>query len=141
MQACLYSLENKVPLIAFCEGRCLTLFHDPLVDSLHTIYHEPKVSIFLYASFHSICLFTLCLSQRYFNRLRSCLLLNIYWLLLTYRYSLGQILALQFQLLITYAWTLNDSILNNSLQVAIHCSLKVFHASKGAMTYNLQFDI
>ncbi|KAL2584267.1 hypothetical protein AAZV13_14G119400 [Glycine max] len=46
-EACLYSLENKVPLIAFCEGRCLTLFRDPLVDSLHTIYHEPKKMIFL----------------------------------------------------------------------------------------------
>lgn len=44
-EACLYSLENKVPLIAFCEGRCLTLFHDPLVDSLHTIYHEPKAEV------------------------------------------------------------------------------------------------
>ncbi|KAL2584269.1 hypothetical protein AAZX31_14G129600 [Glycine max] len=45
LQACLYSLENKVPLIAFCEGRCLTLFRDPLVDSLHTIYHEPKAEV------------------------------------------------------------------------------------------------
>ncbi|RYR54962.1 hypothetical protein Ahy_A06g030214 isoform B [Arachis hypogaea] len=44
-EACLYSLENKIPLIAFCEGRCLTLFHDPLVDSLHTTYHEPKAEI------------------------------------------------------------------------------------------------
>ncbi|XP_004498456.1 endoribonuclease YBEY, chloroplastic-like [Cicer arietinum] len=44
-EACLYSLESKIPLIAFCEGRCLTLFHDPLVDSLHTIYHEPKAEI------------------------------------------------------------------------------------------------
>lgn len=44
-EACLYSLEHKVPLIAFCEGRCLTLFHDPLVDSLHTIYHEPKAEV------------------------------------------------------------------------------------------------
>nr|XP_025659270.1 endoribonuclease YBEY, chloroplastic isoform X3 [Arachis hypogaea] len=44
-EACIYSLENKIPLIAFCEGRCLTLFHDPLVDSLHTTYHEPKAEI------------------------------------------------------------------------------------------------
>ncbi|MED6181875.1 hypothetical protein PIB30_023398 [Stylosanthes scabra] len=44
-EACLYSLENKIPLIAFSGGRCLTLFHDPLVDSLHTIYHEPKAEI------------------------------------------------------------------------------------------------
>ncbi|TKY55945.1 metalloendopeptidase protein [Spatholobus suberectus] len=44
-EACLYSLESRVPLIAFCEGRCLTLFHDPLVDSLHTIYHEPKAEV------------------------------------------------------------------------------------------------
>jgi hypothetical protein len=60
VQACLYSLESKVPLIAFCEGRCLTLFNDPLVDSLHTIYHEPKVPHFLgivYDFLHSIMLF------------------------------------------------------------------------------------
>ncbi|KAE9588943.1 putative sugar-phosphatase [Lupinus albus] len=44
-EACLYSLEHKVPLVAFAEGRCLTLFHDPLVDSLHTVYHEPKAEI------------------------------------------------------------------------------------------------
>lgn len=42
-QACLYSWENKVPLIAFTKDRCLTLFDDPLVDSLHTVYREPKV--------------------------------------------------------------------------------------------------
>ncbi|KAG4379170.1 hypothetical protein GLYMA_17G192300v4 [Glycine max] len=80
LQACLYSLENKVPLIAFCEGRCLTLFHDPLVDSLHTIYHEPKAEVMP---------------------------------------SVEHLLA------------------SADIQVAIHCSLKVFHASKGAMTYNL----
>jgi len=45
MQAFLYSLENEVPLIAFCQDRCFTLFDHPLVDSLHTIYHEPKVLI------------------------------------------------------------------------------------------------
>ncbi|XP_054798247.1 endoribonuclease YBEY, chloroplastic isoform X2 [Prosopis cineraria] len=44
-EACIYSLQNKVPLIAFCEGRCLTLFDHPLVDSLHTVYHEPKAEI------------------------------------------------------------------------------------------------
>lgn len=44
-QACLYSWEKKIPLVAFSEGRCLTLFDHPLVDSLHTTYHEPKVSI------------------------------------------------------------------------------------------------
>ncbi|OIW14414.1 hypothetical protein TanjilG_20860 [Lupinus angustifolius] len=44
-EVCLYSLEHKVPLVAFAEGRCLTLFHDPLVDSLHTVYHEPKAEI------------------------------------------------------------------------------------------------
>ncbi|KAK4276967.1 hypothetical protein QN277_015050 [Acacia crassicarpa] len=44
-EACIYSLENKVPLIAFCEGRCLTLFDHPLVDSVHTVYHEPKAEI------------------------------------------------------------------------------------------------
>ncbi|KAM3282070.1 endoribonuclease YBEY, chloroplastic isoform X1 [Capsicum chacoense] len=44
-EACLYSLEHKVPLAAFSENRILTLFHHPLVDSLHTIYHEPKAEI------------------------------------------------------------------------------------------------
>lgn len=44
-EACLYSWENKVPLIAFTEDRCLTLFDHPLVDSLHTVYHEPKAEI------------------------------------------------------------------------------------------------
>ncbi|KAE8658084.1 Haloacid dehalogenase-like hydrolase family protein isoform 2 [Hibiscus syriacus] len=40
-----YSLEHKVPLIAFCQDRCLTLFSHPLVDTLHTVYHEPKAEI------------------------------------------------------------------------------------------------
>ncbi|OMO66894.1 Cof protein [Corchorus capsularis] len=40
-----YSLEHKVPLIAFCEDRCLTLFDHPLVETLHTVYHEPKAEI------------------------------------------------------------------------------------------------
>ncbi|CAK9180921.1 unnamed protein product [Ilex paraguariensis] len=44
-QAFFYSLEHKVPLIAFSEDRCLTLFNHPLVDSLHTIYHEPEAEI------------------------------------------------------------------------------------------------
>uniref|UniRef100_A0A5B7AM20 Sugar-phosphatase n=1 Tax=Davidia involucrata TaxID=16924 RepID=A0A5B7AM20_DAVIN len=44
-EAFLYSLEHKVPLIAFSEDRCLTLFDHPLVDSLHTVYHEPKAEI------------------------------------------------------------------------------------------------
>lgn len=42
-QACLYSLENKVPVIAFSKDRCLSLFDHPHVDSMHTVYHEPKV--------------------------------------------------------------------------------------------------
>ncbi|XP_048332148.1 endoribonuclease YBEY, chloroplastic isoform X1 [Ziziphus jujuba] len=44
-EACIYSWENKVPLIAFSKDRCLTLFDHPVVDSLHTIYHEPKAEI------------------------------------------------------------------------------------------------
>ncbi|PON67865.1 HAD-like domain containing protein [Parasponia andersonii] len=44
-EACLYSWENKIPLIAFSGGRCLTLFDHPAVDSLHTVYHEPKAEI------------------------------------------------------------------------------------------------
>ncbi|KAJ0090292.1 hypothetical protein Patl1_12966 [Pistacia atlantica] len=45
MQACQYSWEHKIPVIAFSEGRCLTLFDHPLVDALHTIYHEPKAEV------------------------------------------------------------------------------------------------
>ncbi|CAE6010318.1 unnamed protein product [Arabidopsis arenosa] len=44
-EACLYSLEHRIPLIAFSQDRCLTLFDHPLVDSLHTIYNEPKAEI------------------------------------------------------------------------------------------------
>ncbi|PIN24725.1 Sugar-phosphatase [Handroanthus impetiginosus] len=44
-EALLYSLEHNIPLIAFSEDRCLTLFEHPLVDSLHTVYHEPKAEI------------------------------------------------------------------------------------------------
>ncbi|CAD5319521.1 unnamed protein product [Arabidopsis thaliana] len=43
-ETCLYSLEHRIPLIAFSQDRCLTLFDHPLVDSLHTIYNEPKVA-------------------------------------------------------------------------------------------------
>ncbi|KAH9799785.1 Endoribonuclease YBEY [Citrus sinensis] len=45
IQAYQYSWEHKVPLIAFSGDRCLTLFDHPLVDSLHTTYHEPKAEI------------------------------------------------------------------------------------------------
>ncbi|XP_010546533.1 PREDICTED: uncharacterized protein LOC104818595 [Tarenaya hassleriana] len=44
-EACLYSLDHGIPIIAFSQGRCLTLFEHPLVDSLHTIYKEPKAEI------------------------------------------------------------------------------------------------
>ncbi|XP_004291154.1 PREDICTED: uncharacterized protein LOC101294624 isoform X1 [Fragaria vesca subsp. vesca] len=44
-EACVYSLENKVPLIAFSKDRCLSLFDHPHVDSMHTVYHEPKADI------------------------------------------------------------------------------------------------
>ncbi|KAF4353287.1 hypothetical protein F8388_026290 [Cannabis sativa] len=44
-EACVYSWENKVPLIAFSGGRCLTLFDHPKVESLHSVYHEPKAEI------------------------------------------------------------------------------------------------
>ncbi|KAJ9701879.1 hypothetical protein PVL29_003902 [Vitis rotundifolia] len=40
-----YSCKSEVPLIAFSEDRCLTLFDHPLVESLHTVYHEPKAEI------------------------------------------------------------------------------------------------
>ncbi|GLU01472.1 hypothetical protein SLE2022_187790 [Rubroshorea leprosula] len=44
-EAFLYSCKNNVPLVAFCEDRCLTLFDHPLVDTLHTLYHESKAEI------------------------------------------------------------------------------------------------
>ncbi|KAI3468172.1 hypothetical protein Pfo_024835 [Paulownia fortunei] len=44
-EALLYSLKHNIPIIAFSEDRCLTLFEHPLVDSLHTVYHEPKAEI------------------------------------------------------------------------------------------------
>ncbi|XAR69283.1 Sugar-phosphatase [Bertholletia excelsa] len=40
-----YSLEHKAPLVAFSEDHCFTLFNHPLVDSLHTVYHEPKAEV------------------------------------------------------------------------------------------------
>ncbi|XP_072995436.1 endoribonuclease YBEY, chloroplastic-like isoform X1 [Typha latifolia] len=44
-EAFLYSLEYEIPLIAFSQDRCFTLFDHPLVDSLHTVYHEPKAEV------------------------------------------------------------------------------------------------
>ncbi|KAL8519561.1 hypothetical protein ACS0TY_010477 [Phlomoides rotata] len=44
-EAFMYSLEHKIPIIAFAEDRCFSLFEHPLVDSLHTMYHEPKAEI------------------------------------------------------------------------------------------------
>ncbi|GLT57205.1 hypothetical protein SLA2020_301930 [Shorea laevis] len=44
-EAFLYSCKNNVPLVAFSEDRCLTLFDHPLVDTLHTIYRESKAEI------------------------------------------------------------------------------------------------
>nr|GEX10420.1 endoribonuclease YBEY, chloroplastic isoform X2 [Tanacetum cinerariifolium] len=40
-----YSVKHGIPLIAFSENRCLTLFNHPLVDSLHTVYNEPKAEV------------------------------------------------------------------------------------------------
>ncbi|VFQ62070.1 unnamed protein product [Cuscuta campestris] len=44
-EACVYSVNHNIPLVAFSEGRCLTLFEHPSVESLHTIYYEPKAEI------------------------------------------------------------------------------------------------
>ncbi|KAL9675161.1 hypothetical protein QQ045_003362 [Rhodiola kirilowii] len=44
-EAFIYSRDHQIPLIAFCEDRCLTLFDHPLVDTLHTVYHESKAEI------------------------------------------------------------------------------------------------
>ncbi|KAL6006056.1 hypothetical protein ACLOJK_040101 [Asimina triloba] len=45
LQVFLYSLEHKVPVVAFSQDRCLTIFDHPMVDSLHTVYHEPKAEV------------------------------------------------------------------------------------------------
>lgn len=44
-EALLYSLEKKIPLVAFSQDQCYSMFDHPLVDSLHYIYHEPKAKI------------------------------------------------------------------------------------------------
>ncbi|XP_058189797.1 endoribonuclease YBEY, chloroplastic isoform X2 [Rhododendron vialii] len=44
-EAFTYSLKHEIPLIAFSEDSCLTLFGHPLVDTLHTLNHEPKAQI------------------------------------------------------------------------------------------------
>ncbi|PKA63402.1 hypothetical protein AXF42_Ash005297 [Apostasia shenzhenica] len=44
-QALLYSLKHTVPVVAFSQDRCLTLFQHPLVDRLHETYYEPKAEI------------------------------------------------------------------------------------------------
>ncbi|CAA0810544.1 haloacid dehalogenase-like hydrolase family protein [Striga hermonthica] len=44
-EALVYSHNHKIPIIAFSEDRCLTLFEHPLVEALHTVYHEPKAEI------------------------------------------------------------------------------------------------
>ncbi|EMS48723.1 putative rRNA maturation factor [Triticum urartu] len=43
--ACLYSLKHKIPLVAYCEEQCLTLFEHPSVNLLHTVHHETKVKV------------------------------------------------------------------------------------------------
>ncbi|KAK1667189.1 hypothetical protein QYE76_055348 [Lolium multiflorum] len=44
-EAFLYSLEHRIPLVGFSQDRCFSMFEDPLVDSLHDVYHEPKAEI------------------------------------------------------------------------------------------------
>ncbi|XP_039848981.1 endoribonuclease YBEY, chloroplastic-like [Panicum virgatum] len=44
-EALLYSLEHRIPLVAFSQDHCFSLFEHPLVDSLHYVYHEPKAKI------------------------------------------------------------------------------------------------
>ncbi|KAK1267090.1 hypothetical protein QJS04_geneDACA002602 [Acorus gramineus] len=41
----LYSLEHSIPLVAFSQDRCLTLYDHPVIDSLHTVSHEPKAEV------------------------------------------------------------------------------------------------
>ncbi|XP_078428501.1 haloacid dehalogenase-like hydrolase family protein isoform X2 [Wolffia australiana] len=44
-EAFLYSLERKIPLVAFSQDRCFTPFDDPLVEALHSVYHEPRAEV------------------------------------------------------------------------------------------------
>uniref|UniRef100_A0A0E0JXK9 Uncharacterized protein n=1 Tax=Oryza punctata TaxID=4537 RepID=A0A0E0JXK9_ORYPU len=44
-EAFLYSLKHSIPLVAYCEEQCLTLFEHPLVDLLHTVHYETKVKV------------------------------------------------------------------------------------------------
>ena len=43
LQAFLYSLERRIPLVAFSQDRCFSPFDDPLIEALHSVYHEPRV--------------------------------------------------------------------------------------------------
>ncbi|KAK1267092.1 hypothetical protein QJS04_geneDACA002604 [Acorus gramineus] len=52
----LYSLEHSIPLVAFSQDRCLTLYDHPVIDSLHTVSHEPKSELLLLAIANNIFL-------------------------------------------------------------------------------------
>jgi len=41
----LYSLKHKIPVVAYCEEQCLTLFEHPFVNLLHIVHHENKVEV------------------------------------------------------------------------------------------------
>ncbi|PWZ04269.1 Endoribonuclease YbeY [Zea mays] len=41
-EALLYSLKHRIPLVAYCEEQCLTLFEHPFVELLHTVHNENK---------------------------------------------------------------------------------------------------
>ncbi|KAG2657187.1 endoribonuclease YBEY, chloroplastic-like isoform X6 [Panicum virgatum] len=41
----LYSLKHKIPVVAYCEEQCLTLFEHPFVNLLHIVHHENKVKV------------------------------------------------------------------------------------------------
>ncbi|KAF3333386.1 Endoribonuclease YbeY [Carex littledalei] len=40
-----YSLEHEIPLVAFSDDQCLTLFEHSFVNSLHKRHYEPKAKI------------------------------------------------------------------------------------------------
>nr|CAB3446175.1 unnamed protein product [Digitaria exilis] len=44
-EAFLYSLKHKIPVVAYCEDQCLTLFEHPFANLLHTVHHENKVKV------------------------------------------------------------------------------------------------
>ncbi|KAL6629359.1 hypothetical protein ACP70R_029124 [Stipagrostis hirtigluma subsp. patula] len=44
-EAFLYSLKHKIPVVAYSDDQCLTLFEHPFTDLLYDVHHETKVKV------------------------------------------------------------------------------------------------